>query len=646
MDSNKKYANLSQQLSFCFKRTLIAIPLVHRYPHQSLLKRAGLGAATLEFDTAAYPNIEYIAGTRMSVYPANRSEDVDRIMSKLVNDLPRSSGKRSSIGSSTGAHSPATKKQKPSNNQQQANFKDTPNPKKGENSESVSEQVNIFIKNYDKDGLKQCLTRLFDISGPPQVQVLRLIAEHAKSPVQRELLMDACKNTETWERWICNNEHLCTLRSILDEFSNGQVPALSLLSVLPYIQPRQYSISSIKSTKRFRTEILVAQHKFDASQIANSFQQNHYRETHAPVSPVTPSVGLESKINQRQVKDRTSKSLRSLRSVVFPAISTHQVKRVTSFSGPLVNRYASSTAGKKASGGKKVKQQTSPLHYSKQVSRSKTKVSSITSVENAPNAQKVDTKPFDGLCSNYLLNLKPGSDYVICEFIENPRFTLKGNRERPIMMIGQDIGVVAFRAFWQQRSLEFDRAQVFYTLFKDLSPKKFGEMNFVAITGGRCKIEELFRKEIVSMQTSKILTSSTNVDSKLLINLLNDAAAASNNPKDTHHDQQHQTQTSGGRSVKITSKELLDLGMRMAKLLAEANGCLYTCCDSQITQAIELLLIESLASLMQKTRDELVELLPRWKGGPPPTTDNHVFFKLENSYEKSQIVQEIYDSSI
>lgn len=93
--------------------------------------------------------------------------------------------------------------------------------------------------------------------------------------------------------------------------------------------------------------------------------------------------------------------------------------------------------------------------------------------------------------SNYLLDLRPGHDYVICEFVENPRFTLKGNRERPIMMIGQDIGLVAYRAFWQQRHYEHDRAQTFYKLFKDLAPKKFGEMHLVRIVGSRHKLEDL-----------------------------------------------------------------------------------------------------------------------------------------------------------
>lgn len=597
-----KAMSLAKQIGECFKRSLIAIPLVHKYPHQGITQRSGLRAATLEFDTAAFPNIEYIAGTRMSIYPPNSASDVEHIMSKLTDDFVHSDY-------------PASRAQSPAN----ATLATT---NKRQKTVSVFEPVVKF-------GLKQSLAHLFDLTSAPTPEVLRVLSEFAKSRVQRELLLEASKSAEAYEKWLTGSSgELRTLRHVLDEFC-GQVSARALLSVLPLQSARQYSVSSIKSTKRFRTEIIVVQHKFSAAQIAAKLQLT--KEAAAgPLSPLASPASQQSAVAkplESMHESRGSKrSLNSLRSLAVQAaspISMHQVKRVPSFSGPLISRYASSAS----SFNKRASHQQHQQHQHPQ---------------QAAHTRQSSQKPFNGLCSTYLLNLEPNKDYVICEFVENPRFTLKGNRERPILMIGQDIGVVAFRAFWQQRSLEFDRAQVFYTLFKDLAPKKFGEMHLVTLGGSRVRVEELFWREINAMLASKILASSATVNRASLLQLLHDATATSGSPSSA-------TNTSDSpRILEIKSKDLHELGLKMARLLTEANGCVYTCCDPHLTQAIELLLIESLASLLQVGRDKAAALLPRWKGRRPATDANmqKFVFTLENNFERAQIVHEVYDSSI
>lgn len=82
-----KPSEFVQSLSGFFKRDLISLPLIRKHPHQSVTQRCGLKAATLELDTAAFPNIDYIAGDRLSIYPTNPTDHVSSIMAHLFDDL-------------------------------------------------------------------------------------------------------------------------------------------------------------------------------------------------------------------------------------------------------------------------------------------------------------------------------------------------------------------------------------------------------------------------------------------------------------------------------------------------------------------------------------------------------------------------------
>ena len=88
--TGRSKAEYLQCLSDFFRRDLIAIPVVKKYPHAAVEQRCGLKAATLELDTAAYPNIEYVAGTRLSVYPVNPSNHVQAVLEHLQDDLSNS----------------------------------------------------------------------------------------------------------------------------------------------------------------------------------------------------------------------------------------------------------------------------------------------------------------------------------------------------------------------------------------------------------------------------------------------------------------------------------------------------------------------------------------------------------------------------
>jgi len=585
-----------KSLSEFFKRDLISIPLIKKYPHQQFSQRCGLRAATLEFDTAAYPNIEYIAGNRLSVYPMNLVEHVNTIMKYLVDDL----GPNQHL-----VYKPAQKR--PKTNDPWSNF------------------VNL----NGRDSLKLALLYLYDINTAPSRNLLRILAECCRSKEHKSKLVAICKSEESWETWICQS--LRTLKSTFDEFSScSNLSAKSLLSELAPQQPRQYSISSIKSSKRFRTEIIVFQHKFTSKEIAVSLQNIKERDKIQVLDGNTRSPGSNQPrhVNHNESSGGVTsmRSLRSMAAYTTSPISSQQVRKVPSFSGPLMSMYANSSLNQATS----KRSSLSQFSFQGTSTQSSRKANQVARSNSAGNE-----KQYEGLCSTYLLNLN-SNDYIVCEFVENPRFTLKGNRERPIMMIGQDVGVIAFRPFWQQRALEHDRAQVFYTLFKDLSPKKFGDMQLFCLTGNKCRVEDLFRRELNSATTNKIISSANYINKAHLNTLLEGATLGS------------QSGLSTATKLNV-SKELVDLGNRIHKLLVDNNGCLYTCCDARMTQAIEILTVESVARNSTIPREEIMALLPQWKGrrtGNQSVLNNKFLFTLENPFERAQIVQEIYESSI
>lgn len=711
-----------KSLSDFFKRDLISIPLIKSYAHQQISQRCGLKAATLELDTSAFPNIEYIAGNRLSVYPVNPSDHVQTIMKHIIDDI---SPKSVHIGQT---------KTPPSSPRNNATTSNSSKHFLGVNRETAlglptatgtsiksDNPLSHFISTMGtfigrKDGPNTCLrivlTYLYDITTPPSRDLLRIMADCCSNKEHKDRLILICKSDENWERWICQN--LRTLKSTMEEFNSCLISAKRLLSELAPQQPRQYSISSIKSNQRFRTEIIVIQHKFDRKQINISLQNLKEREiihqqdaiqlNHIAANDsnqqknlvTTSAKSIKATDNTTSGVQQNLTSIRSLRSMgqfnvaSTSPISSQQINKVPSFSGPVASMYAMSNVG--STSGPQANNAGALKSTSTISNKSRTNKSSI-SVNNGQQKPNVHlnemihssshssslskSKQFDGLCSNYLLSLQL-NDLIICEFVENPRFTLKGNRERPIMMIGQDVGCIAFRPFWQQRALEHDRAQVFYTLFKDLKAKKFGDMQLVCLTGNKSRIEDLFKREISSILTHKIISSASYIDRRHLIALLDQAAAtsggggvgggfgsnASNSQiglNNNNHNQQQGKQifniNTGNFSLLINQdKELLELGQKIVKLLIEQNGCLYTCCDPQMTQAIEILLVESITNYKPTTkslsRDRvMMALLPKWKGRKlnnerANIIDDKYSFKLENPFERAQIVQEIYDQSI
>ncbi|XP_054717467.1 nitric oxide synthase, inducible-like [Uloborus diversus] len=104
--------------------------------------------------------------------------------------------------------------------------------------------------------LSTCLSRYLDITTPPSSGFLRLLSELADSPWDKYRLKRLSEVADDYEEWISfRYPHLLEL---LEEFPSVRPDPTLLLSELPLLQPRYYSISSSKKVNPDEVHLTVA----------------------------------------------------------------------------------------------------------------------------------------------------------------------------------------------------------------------------------------------------------------------------------------------------------------------------------------------------------------------------------------------------
>ncbi|XP_033628503.1 nitric oxide synthase, brain-like [Asterias rubens] len=99
--------------------------------------------------------------------------------------------------------------------------------------------------------LRVALERYLDITMPPSPNFLRQLAGMATDDKQKRTLDLLSKDTRSYEEWKFDLSP--NLAEVLEEFSSAKPPASFLMTELPLLKPRFYSISS--STKMYPGEI-------------------------------------------------------------------------------------------------------------------------------------------------------------------------------------------------------------------------------------------------------------------------------------------------------------------------------------------------------------------------------------------------------
>nr|XP_027799222.1 nitric oxide synthase, endothelial isoform X2 [Marmota flaviventris] len=104
--------------------------------------------------------------------------------------------------------------------------------------------------------LRQALTYFLDITSPPSPRLLRLLstlAEESSEQQELEALSQDPRRYEEWKWFRCP-----TLLEVLEQFPSVALPAPLLLTQLPLLQPRYYSVSSAPSTHPGEIHLTVA----------------------------------------------------------------------------------------------------------------------------------------------------------------------------------------------------------------------------------------------------------------------------------------------------------------------------------------------------------------------------------------------------
>uniref|UniRef100_A0A672TUY1 Nitric oxide synthase n=1 Tax=Strigops habroptila TaxID=2489341 RepID=A0A672TUY1_STRHB len=104
--------------------------------------------------------------------------------------------------------------------------------------------------------LAQALTFFLDVAAPPSPQFLQLLASLAREPGDQQRLQQLGQDARLYEDW---KWFRCpTLLEVLEEFPSVALPASLLLTQLPLLQPRYYSISSAPGLSPGEIHLTVA----------------------------------------------------------------------------------------------------------------------------------------------------------------------------------------------------------------------------------------------------------------------------------------------------------------------------------------------------------------------------------------------------
>jgi len=164
---------------------------------------------SVKFKTENSAELQYRPGDHVAIFPANRPELVQALIDKLSDDLD--------------PDNPVVV---------EAQREDKGTAKKWEAFSRLPSPVTV----------RQALSRYLDITSVPSPQILKFLAVMATDQAQKEKLEILGQGNNRYEDWKFGSE--CNILDVLQEFPSLKIPAELLLTQLPLLQPRFYSISS------------------------------------------------------------------------------------------------------------------------------------------------------------------------------------------------------------------------------------------------------------------------------------------------------------------------------------------------------------------------------------------------------------------
>ncbi|XP_066441474.1 nitric oxide synthase 3 isoform X1 [Eleutherodactylus coqui] len=199
-------------LSQVHKRKVYEVTLISKENLQS--EKSSRSTILIKLKTEGQNELRYSPGDHLGVFPCNREELVQALLER-VEDPP------------------------PANDTVQVETLDKDsNQRLGTGSKATW----ISDTRIPPCTLRQALTNYLDITTPPTPQLLQLLSALCEDPEERQKLETLSQDARQYEEW---KWYRCpTLVEVLEEFPSISVPSSLLLTQLPLLQPRYYSISS------------------------------------------------------------------------------------------------------------------------------------------------------------------------------------------------------------------------------------------------------------------------------------------------------------------------------------------------------------------------------------------------------------------
>ncbi|XP_038631288.1 nitric oxide synthase, brain-like [Scyliorhinus canicula] len=218
---------LASALTHLHKRKLFQTRILSRrnLQHES----SGRSTILICLQTSDSQELKYIPGDHVGIHPGNQEELVERVMERMV-ELPAFND---NICVETVFET---------------------------QTEQRPQHKWVFDRRLPPCTVFQALTYFLDITSPPAPELLHTFAQLAEDPNEKKELEELSQGTHMYEEW--KWENIPTIADVLDEFLSVRPPASLLLTQLPLLQPRFYSISSSPDSHPSEIHLTVAVLKY------------------------------------------------------------------------------------------------------------------------------------------------------------------------------------------------------------------------------------------------------------------------------------------------------------------------------------------------------------------------------------------------
>ncbi|XP_062619237.1 nitric oxide synthase 1-like isoform X1 [Saccostrea cucullata] len=213
-----KEPSLIEALSKVHNKTVIPCKLIERTQLQS--PDSSRQTILVKMDTGGAPELAYAPGDHVAIFPTNSSDMVESILSRLQNAPSADQIVKTEILQEKSTPLGSSKAWEP-------------------------------VEKIPVCSLRTAFSRFLDITTPPSVNMLKQLASQATRESDKNRLENLANDIHAYEDW--KHERNPNLVEVFEEFPSLRVNPTLLMTQLPLLQQRFYSISS--SPKAFPGEI-------------------------------------------------------------------------------------------------------------------------------------------------------------------------------------------------------------------------------------------------------------------------------------------------------------------------------------------------------------------------------------------------------